>query len=167
MTDSTQIAQTVLDARRDIIEALFAGTEGQELIRLDAAYKALTGKQAPSVGEVLSRNGNKPKSGSTLTVTHAVRVSPKQACRDLMLNGPMRTWTYDDLEAHFDEEDIVLDAQYPRDAIRTAMRNLDQEGIVEKIGRGRFRPVRDHSTGESHEKGEDTPVGERNREGSY
>ena len=86
---------------------------------------------------------------------------------DLMLNGPMRVWTYDDLEAHFDEEGIVLDAQNPRDAIRTAMRSLDQEGIVKKIGRGRFRPVRDHSTGESLEKGEDTPVGERNREGSY
>ncbi|MEX2651247.1 MAG: hypothetical protein WD473_02215 [Acidimicrobiia bacterium] len=170
MTDSTQIAKSVLQARLDIIEALFSGPEGQELVRLDAAYKALTGQEPPSLSDVLAGNNGSarfPTGTVSLTVTDIHRRGPKEACRDLMLNGPMRTWAYDALEAHFRMEGIIIDAQNPRDAMRTAMAALEREGIVKKVGRGRFRPVRDHSTGATPLKGENTPVGERNREGSY
>jgi hypothetical protein len=66
----------------------------------------------------------------------------------------MRVWDYDSLEQHFKDEGITLDAENPRDAIRTAMAALVREGLAVKVGRGRFRPVRDVSSSTRGEGGE-------------
>src|SRR5690606_27420880 len=67
-------------------------------------------------------------------------VPVREATRNLMKQQPGE-WDYDSIMRHFEENEVVLRAENPRDALRTAMFGLVEEGLVEKIGRGRYRTL--------------------------
>lgn len=145
MKSTDEIAEQILARRRDVISALFKGPAGEELVRLETAFKALTGKEPPSVADVLSGSRHRvAQIDERLGISDEaqVPVPVKSAARDLMASTD-RPWTYDAMLEHWKTEGVVFDVKNLRDALRTAMLQLMEEGMVERVDRGIYRPVRD------------------------
>lgn len=145
---SSDIADQILARRRDVIADLFKGPAGQELVRLDSAFKALTGGEPPSVVDVLNEAHQGGKivqvENESLAIADEAEVVPvpvKTAARELMSNTDL-SWTYDKMLAQWESDGVVFDVKNLRDALRTAILQLMEEGVVERVQRGVYRRAR-------------------------
>lgn len=152
------IAQAILDRRNELVRQLLATEQGAELASLEEAYRALVGEEPPPLRNLIKLflaaeektpgtktvNDQSPvthRHGTDLIVQPPPKAVPvREAARNLMREQPGE-WDYDSILRHFKQSDVVLRAENPRDALRTAMFGLVEEGLVEKIGRGRYRTV--------------------------
>lgn len=87
------IAAQILNARRDAVERMFATKPGQEVCRLDAAFRALTGQEPPDLfGRQTPTQAEEPKS----TKRGPRADSMLSAVKRLLQSRPV-LWTYDSL----------------------------------------------------------------------
>lgn len=156
---SGDIAEAILDRRNELVRELLATEQGAELANLEEAYRALVGEEPPPLRNLVKpllmderkaatatrpvndRSTVGPQHESDFVVPPPPKAVPvREAARKLMIEHPGE-WDYDSILRHFEDSDVALRAENPRDALRTAMLGLVEEELVEKIGRGRYRTV--------------------------
>lgn len=151
------IAEAILERRDELVRDLLATERGAELASLEEAYRALAGKEPPPLRNLIRRHlsveaepsqpefpghsEEKPVGTRSVPLPAPPKAVPvKEAARNLMKEHPGE-WDYDSILGYFKKNHIALRAENPRDALRTAMLGLVDEGVVEKAGRGRYRTL--------------------------
>jgi hypothetical protein len=138
--NTTEIARLVLRQRADVVKRLLVTPEGQELARLDDAYRALTGQEPPSWGrfapggeEQLERPQPEARKQPRATRGGSIRAQVQQ-----ILDHAPRQWNYDELieELHRRNPRVEEQAKALRTSLRTALWSLVKDGDAERTAQG-------------------------------
>jgi hypothetical protein len=123
------LSAQILDARRDAIERMFSTRPGQEVVKLDNAYRALTGQEPPDLF------------GREIPVAEEPKVKKRGPRPDSMLGTVQRflqsqpiLWSYDDLATAMEADgmDSRDENGRPKSGIRVAAFNLVKSGVARR-----------------------------------
>lgn len=132
-----EIAASILEARDDVLRRFFASDLGEEFVRLDAAYRALTGEEPPTIGVI-----GPAKTGTKLAAAAGRRLqatSVRGMVKAILDEGPV-AWDYDKLVPALEERGIeVRDADgIVKSSVRTAVWTLVNSGDARRDDDGTF-----------------------------
>ncbi len=103
--------------------------------------ESLADRQPP--GTSLTDDKSEIDGGLAQTAEREPKVQPGTTVKGLAVRAfesePRRVWTFDSIIEHYGDQGIRLPAKDPRDALRTAARNLVLDGKIERVGRGAYR----------------------------
>lgn len=153
-----------MSAVRDIAKQIEerASLLSEELARLRQAYRALTGQPLPRVehrpvGQVDTRLPVPNPPTTTQADTHdgllaeddptPIRLPGQRPAESVRVevaalfnaSSPDRDWSYDEILTHWESEGVVFDVVNLRDALRSAIFQLQKDDAIERAGRGRYR----------------------------
>lgn len=147
-SDLRAIGRTLIEQRDEIIRRFLASEDGEAMRRIEQAYSALLHEQMPATRDLSSVKPVRPvQTLRPADSTPRARVVSEGTgnitglAEEAFERHRDRVWTYDSLLEYFESHGIDVDslAKNPRDALRTAVGNLQKRELVMRVGRGEYQ----------------------------